>query len=184
MAPIGPKLLAEEALYSFAIRSLARRSLTAHELRTRLEKRAAQSGAIENILKRLAQEHYLDDKRLADAYVLICKEHDGLGQRRVLADLQRRGIAKHVAEEAVNQVYGDTDEHQLIIRQLRQKFGEDFTTRPIEDPKKLLALYRSLIRAGFSSDKIGNALRIIAPSTDWPVDFPEYPLDSDQEVFD
>ena len=184
MARTGPRLLAEEALYDYAIQALAKRSLTVDELRRRLIRRAAQPQYAEDVLARLTQAGYLDDKRLADSYAFFRKEYDGLGRRRVLTDLRRRGVDKNLAEESVEESYQDVDEGEMIARQLRRKLGENYADHPIEDTKKLLRLYRSLVRAGFSSDKIGEALRALAPDVDWPADFPDRHPDPDQEVFD
>ena len=179
-----PRLLAEEALYEYAISALAKRSLTVDELRKRLARRAARSDDAENVLGRLTQAGYLDDKRLADSYAFFRKEYDGLGRRRVATDLRRRGVDADLAEGAVEESYQDADENEMIARLLRRKLGENYPDHPIEDLKKLLKLYRSLVRAGFSSDKIGGALRALAPDVEWPADFPDRHPDPDQEVFD
>ena len=184
MASERPRLLAAEALYEYAVRALAKRSLTVDELRKRLGRRAARSEDIESVVDRLAQAGYLDDKRLADSYSFFCKECEGLGRRRVLADLRRRGVNKTLAEEAVERSYQDVDEDEMIARQLRRKLGGDYADHPIDDPAKLAKLYRSLVRAGFSSDRIGEALRAIAPGSDWPIEFPDQHPDPEQEVFD
>ena len=176
--------MAEEALYEYAIQALAKRSLTVDELRKRLGRRAARSQDAESVIGRLTEAGYVDDKRLADSYAFFRKEYDGLGRRRVLTDLRRRGIDKNLAEEAVEESYQDTDENEMIARLLRRKLGENYADHPIDDPKKLLKLYRSLVRAGFSSDKIGEALRALAPDVEWPADFPDRHPDPDQEVFD
>ncbi len=176
--------MAEEALYEYAIQALAKRSLSVDELRKRLTRRAARSQDAENVLGRLTEAGYLDDKRLADSYAFFRKEYDGLGSRRVLTDLRRRGIDKNLAAEAVEESYQDTDENEMIASLLRRKLGENYADHPIDDPKKLLKLYRSLVRAGFSSDKIGEALRALAPDVEWPADFPDRHPDPDQEVFD
>lgn len=184
MTRTRPKLLAEEALYEYAIRTLTKRSLTVQELRKRLDRHTTQSDVREKVLDRLTRAGYLDDKKLADAYVAIKKDHENLGQRRVLMDLRRRGVPKTTAEEVVFSAYKEVTEDQLISRRLRRKLGNNFADHAITDHKKLLALYRSLVRAGFSSDKIGVVLRTIAPDADLPIDFLDQPPDLDEEVFD
>jgi len=184
VARTRPRLLAEEALYEYAIRTLTKCSLTVQELRRRLARRTTQSEVTDKVLGRLARVGYLDDKRLANAYVSTKKDQENLGQRRVLIDLRRRGVPKTIAEEVVLQAYAEADEGLLIARRLRRNLGENFADHKITDHKKLLTLYRSLVRAGFSSDKIGIVLRTIAPDADLPMDFSDQPLDLDEEVFD
>ena len=64
-------------------------------------------------------------------------------------------LSKTTAEKVVFLAYKEVTEDQLITRQLKRKLGENFADHKITDHKKILALYRSLVRAGFSSDKIG-----------------------------
>ena len=135
MAPTGPRLLAEEALYDYAIQALAKRSLTVDELRKRLTRRAARPEATENVLARLTQAGYLDDKRLADSYAFFRKEYEGLGRRRVLTDLRRRGVDKNLAEDAVEESYQDADEDEMIARQLRRKLGENYADHQSTTPR-------------------------------------------------
>lgn len=184
VAHTRPKLLAEEALYEYAIRTLTRRSLTVQELRKRLDRRTTKCDVREKVMDRLTRAGYLDDEKLADAYVSIKKDHESLGSRRVLMDLRRRGVSKTTAEKVVFLAYKEVTEDQLITRQLKRKLGENFADHKITDHKKILALYRSLVRAGFSSDKIGGVLRTIAPDADLPADFSDQPPDLYEEVFD
>ena len=167
MASRGPTLLAVEALYEYAIRALRRRSTTAAELRSRLQRRAAREEDVEEVVGRLADVGYLDDANLAESYSRFRREYEVLGPKRVLRELERRGVDAGVAEGAVEKAYQDVDEHQLIRAHLRRKLGRDYEQRRITDPKHIARLYRGLIRAGFASDTIVEALREIASDSEW-----------------
>ncbi len=179
-----PKRLAAGALYEYAVRSLARRSLTLSELRSRLARRAARESSVGEVIERLRSAGYIDDARLAESYAFFRREYEGFGQQRVLRELRRRGVDSELAEQAVATSYQDADEASLIRRQLQRKLGQGYQEHPIEDPKKVLSLYRALVRAGFSSDKIVEALQQISPDSDWLEAVAQHQDDSEQEVFD
>ena len=184
MAVREPKRLAAGALYEYAVRSLARRSLTLSELRSRLARRAARESSVGEVIERLRSAGYIDDARLAESYAFFRREYEGFGQQRVLRELRKRGVDSELAEQTVATSYQDADEASLIRRQLQRKLGQDFQEHPIEDPKKVLSLYRALVRAGFSSDKIVEALQQISPASDWLEAVAQHQDDSEQEVFD
>lgn len=185
MADRTPRLLATEALYEYAIGALAKRSLTEAELRKRLGRRAARPASVEEVIGRLSRAGYLDDTRLAESYARFRRDYEGFGPSRILRDLQRRGVENDTAQQAVAETFEQSSEDELIRAHLKRKLGEGWEERPLESPKRLHSLFRALIRAGFSSDKIVTALEVITPESEWLeplVDF-QAPLGED-EVFD
>jgi regulatory protein len=179
------KLLATEALYEYAIGALAKRSLTEAELRKRLGRRAARPPSVEEVIGRLSRAGYLDDTRLAESYARFRRDYEGFGPSRILRDLQRRGVENDTALQAVAETFDRTSEDELIRAQLKRKLGEGWEQRPLDSPKTLHSLFRVLIRAGFSSDKIVKALEVITPESEWlePLADFQAPLGED-EVFD
>ncbi len=175
MARRSPQLLAPEALFEYAVQALARRALTTTELRTRLERRSARPRDVDEVLDRLTSVGYLDDSRVAESHSYFRKEYEALGPNRVVRELQRRGVDVSVAESAVGEVYGDTDEAQLIHTYLQKHLGEAYRERKIEDPRHIARLYRGLLRAGFPGDRIVEALREISSDSEWLDGFGEDP---------
>jgi regulatory protein len=161
-----PKRLAPEALYEYALKALSRRPCSEKELRERLTRRAADPQDVQPAIERLRQVGYLDDARTAESHAYFKKELEGLGRRRVLSELQRRGIDSQTAERTVNEAYRDSDELELIRQYLKRRLGSRLEG-PLEDPKELARLYRGLLRAGFSSGRIGEALRKISADSEW-----------------
>lgn len=166
------KKLAPEALFDYAVRALARRALTERELRTKLERRAVTAGDLDTAVERVRRVGYLDDGRTAEQYARARKEINSLGRRRVLNDLRRRGVDAALAERTVEEAYRNSDETELIRAYLRRKLGRRIEER-IEDPKEVAKLYRGLLRAGFSSAKIGEALGKVAADSEWLEGFEE-----------
>src|SRR5258708_36939073 len=58
--------LAEDALFEYAVRSLANRACSSDELRFKLRQRAAKFSDIDPVIARLKELGYLDDKRFAE----------------------------------------------------------------------------------------------------------------------
>jgi regulatory protein len=167
VASNSPKRLAVAALFDYAVGALARRSLTAAELRKRLDLRAARPADVADVMNRLAEIGYLDDTRLSESYAQFRRDYEGLGKGRVLKELARRGVEPETAQQAVAEAYRDTDELDLIREHLQRKLGSRASEIPIGDPKRLASLYRMLLRAGFPSAKIVIALQEISSNSDW-----------------
>lgn len=177
-----PKRLAASALFDYAVAALARRSLTAAELRKRLEARAARLEDVSEVLDRLSEIGYLDDAQLAESYARFRRDYEGLGRLRVLRDLERRGVARKVAEQTVGKAYRESDELDLVRAQIRKRLGSRANELPIDDRKRLAALFRALIRAGFSSARIVEGLQEISSDTEWLEAFAEHHSEQDEVV--
>ena len=153
-----PRRIGREALWSYALRILAGRSLAIADLRERLARRAADASDVEPILARLKDYGYLDDRRYAESYASARKENQALGKFRVLRDLRQRRVAPAVAQKAVEQVYKGSDEEALIEAFLRRKFRSKPLRELLGESKNLLSAYRKLRRAGFTS---GSSIRVL-----------------------
>lgn len=178
----SPLLLAPEALFEYAVEALARRALTTVELRTRLERRAARSRDVDEVIERLSAVGYLDDFRAAESHSHVRKEFEALGPKRVVRELLQRGVDASVAEEAVGEVYHDTNETDLIHAHLQKKLGKHYREHKIDDPRVIVRVYRGLLRAGFPGDRIVDALREISSDNEWLDGFADDPGDEDLEM--
>ena len=160
-----PQPLDAAGLFDYALRALTVRALTQGELRTRLVRRAADPADVEPTIARLKQYGYLNDRRFAETYARLRLENQGLGRFRVLRDLKARRVAPPLAENVVADAYRQIDEEALIdqflARKLRHQKPADLT------PNRLASLYRSLVRAGFTSAGIRTALGKLSISDDW-----------------
>ncbi|MEX2301566.1 MAG: RecX family transcriptional regulator [Bryobacterales bacterium] len=177
-----PKRLAAVALFDYAVAALARRSLTATELRKRLEQRAARPEDVHEVLNRLKDLGYLDDARLAESYARFRRDYEGLGRMRVLRDLERRGVERNVAEKTVGETFREADELDLVRAQIRKRLGSRAAELPLSDRKQLASLFRALARAGFSSARIVEGLQEISSDTDWLEAFSEHQSEQDEVV--
>ncbi len=154
----------EDQLYTAALRALMRRAHSVHEMRLALERRAEEKAAVTRVLQRLKEQKLLDDARYARQFARYRAESRRLGRFRIARELRTRGVPDRYIEAALEETFSETDEATLVRkrleRQLRQLRGGN--ARKQLDGRKLASLYRSLLRAGFSSDTIRSELRALA----------------------
>ena len=161
--PRRKKLLPAAALWEFAVKSLGARACSAGALRRKLVQKAERAADVDDVISRLRDYGYLNDRRFAESYAGARLENQGLGRSRVLRDLRQRKVSPGMAEGAVDRIYKNVDEMALIDSFIRKKVR---TKKPLpealEDPTQLASAYRKLIRAGFSSSNVILALKRIA----------------------
>jgi SOS response regulatory protein OraA/RecX len=130
-----------------ALRWLARRPLAQAEIRKRLAGKGFGVDEIELTISELVAKRLLDDEALALDFIVLRSARMRLGKRRLLRELERRGIDAGVAERAYLQAVesGDLDpEGQLRAAvAARLKRERDLTTAGLR------RVYNALLRAGF-----------------------------------
>lgn len=157
-----PRLLDAEGLWSYALKALGGRAQSTGELREKLRRRAERAGDVDDVLARLKDHGYLDDKRFAESFATARLANDRLGRGRVIQDLRQRRVAPGVAESTVRRVYEEVDEQALIEDWIRRKYRSAPREGLFQDEKDLAAAYRRMLRAGFGAGKIVRALKKFA----------------------
>jgi len=147
-----------EGLLNYAGRSLARRAQSLGELRTRLKQRAARQEDVPEVINRLKEAGFLNDRKFADSFANWRRDNQGLGQARVMRDLLTRRVAPAVAKQAVQVAYSSVDETALIESFLERKYRGKNLGQLLNEEKNLASAYRKLRTAGFSS---GNSIRVL-----------------------
>jgi regulatory protein len=151
-----------ERLWSYALRVLGGRAHSTGELREKLQRRAERAGDVDDILSRLKDHGYLNDRQYAEGFASARLSNDKFGKTRVIRDLRQRRIAPALAETTVRQVYGDVDEQALIEEWIRRKYRAAPREGLFQDRKDLAAAYGRLLRAGFRSEEILRTLKRFA----------------------
>ncbi len=137
-------------LVQHALKLLARRERTAHQVRERLAKRFGNdSAAIDEVLGRLSGAGYLDDERYARNWV---RRRFDRGRARLEADLARAGVAPGV----IRRVIEDQDWPSLA-EALHDKMGSLRIGRPLA-LADAARLSRALQRLGYDADEIASEL--------------------------
>jgi regulatory protein len=156
------RLLDAKGLWSYALKILGGRAYSAGEIREKLRRRAARAGDVDDILARLKQDGYLDDRRFAEHFAAARLENDRFGRSRVVQDLRQRRVAPALAEKTVRDVYEEVDEQALIEDFIRRKYRTAPREGLFEAEKDLAQAYRRLLRAGFRTGEILRALKKFA----------------------
>ena len=142
--------------YIDGLKMLGRRELSEKQVRQRLARKEHEPDEIEEAIARLRDERAINDVRVAEA---IARTETGIRKRgkvRVRMQLERAGIAKDVAKQAIDEVFGAMDETTLIEGSLRKRLRGRET---IADDKEFQRLFRYLIGQGFESDRVMRTLR-------------------------
>jgi regulatory protein len=162
MATKQPRRLDATRLWDYALKSLAGRAHSTGELREKLRRRAEKAGDVDDVLARLKENGYLDDRRFAEGFAAARLSTEKFGRTRVLQDLRQRRVAPALAERTVKQVYEEVDEVALIEDWIRRKYRMAPREGLFQEDKDLAAGYRRLLRAGFRSGDIVRALKKFA----------------------
>lgn len=155
--------LDEAALFEYAVRALSSRMLTVAQLKRRMRMRAEEGEAgvqaMDAVVQRLKDLHYLDDTRYATDFTRLRQENEKFGKRRVQQDLMQRGVHGDVIKAAVEPAYEDVKEDALARQYIERK-----RMKPPANEKETARIVRRLVRAGFSTSSIFKVLRA------WKVD--------------
>lgn len=139
-----------------ALLLLGRRELSTLQLRDRLRRKGFSDSVIDQALADLRSTGALDDSRAARArarHDLVVRRH---GRARVLRQVQALGVDGDTARDAVSAAFDDVDEAQMIEDALTRRLRRGpFPT----DPAAVRRLYGWLLRQGFDSEKVKQALR-------------------------
>lgn len=141
---------------SVALRLLARREHSRHELSLKLRQRQIEAAIIETVLDDYEHEGWLDDHRFADVYARQ-RMDAGYGPLKILAELQQRGI-QHRPECLA--CASDNDWSQRAIRVREKRFGLGSVE---DDVTEKLRQVRFLNRRGYSAVHVEQALEAQAP---------------------
>jgi regulatory protein len=146
----------EPTLYDAAVKILMRRAHSVSEMKRALIRRTADEDLIQKVLTRLKQNGLIDDGRYAKQFARHRTEIRHQGKYRVARELRARGVPDQHIEAAVDEAAATSDEAAMVRQRIDRKLK--FLRGEIDD-KKIASLYRTLLRAGFSSDTIRRELK-------------------------
>jgi len=123
-----------------------------------LKRRAAHGEDVDQVLSRLKDAGYLNDKRFAESFANWRRDNAGFGKSRVVHDLMARRVAPALAKQAAETAYRESDEISMIEQFLERKFRGKNLGVFLTEEKHLASVYRRLRGAGFSS---GNSIKVL-----------------------
>ena len=130
---------------------LARRELSEAQVRQRLARRQHDADAIDAAIERLRAERAIDDARVAEAIARTETSIRRRGKLRVRMQIERAGIGKAIAKQAIDAVFDNIDDDALMEASLQKRLRGRET---IADDREFQRLYRYLAAQGFESDRI------------------------------
>ena len=146
-----------------AVKLLAAKPRSVAELRERLlEKSWTNEAAVEAALVKLQEYGYLDDESFAFGFASSRVRQKPVGRQRLARDLQMKRIAPETANEALDLVFAETSEEELIDRAIEKRIR--LRGRPTSRAETK-SLFDHLLRRGFSYDLVINKVRAASADT-------------------
>jgi regulatory protein len=140
-----------------AVKLLAAKPRSIEELRERLlEKHWTDEDAADYALAKLKEYGYLDDERFAFGFASYRVRQKPVGRQRLARDLQTKKISKETADAALELVYQETPEEELIQRAIEKRIRLRGRPTTRQETK---SLYDHLLRLGFTYDLIIRKVR-------------------------
>jgi regulatory protein len=157
--PLDPEK-ARERTFQRAAKLLAAKPRSVAELRERLlEKQWTDEATVDAVLAKLREYGYLDDGRFAFGYASYRVRQKPLGRQRLARDLQMKKVSKETADEALDLVFEETPEEQLVDRAIEKRTRLRGRPRTRAEVK---SLFDHLLRQGFSYDLVASKVRAVA----------------------
>jgi len=154
------KLTAEqirERTFQRAVKLLAAKPRSIAELRERLFKgRSSTSAAVEAVISRLREYGYLDDERFAFGYASLKVQQRPVGRQRLKRDLTLKKVEGAIADEALDSVFAETSEEELIDRAIEKRTR--IRGRP-SNRTEAKRLFDYLLRQGFAFELVAEKVR-------------------------
>jgi regulatory protein len=146
-----------------AVKLLATRSRSVAELRERLlENRGANKTIVETVIARLREYGYLDDERFAFGYASLKVRHQPIGRRRLKQSLAIKKVDPAVADEALDLVFAETSEEELIDRAIEKRLRIRGHPKTRAEAK---SLFDHLLRQGFPFEMVREKVRVASGAT-------------------
>ena len=146
--------------FARAVKLLAAKPRSVAELRERLlQGRKTNQAVVETVIARLREYGYLDDERFALSYASFKVKQRPIGRRRLQRELKLKKVENGVADQALELVYAETPEQELIDRVIEKRIR--VRGRP-KNRAEAKSLFDHLLRQGFEFELVSNKVRSLA----------------------
>ena len=142
-----------------AVKLLAAKPRSVGELRERLLRgKNANEEVVEDVIARLREYGYLNDERFAFSYAFYKVKQKPVGRRRLERDLRFKKIDSAVANEALETVFAETPEEQLIDQAIAKRLRIRGKPKNRAEAK---SLFDHLLRQGFPFEVVSEKVRAL-----------------------
>ena len=159
--PLDPAK-ARERVFQRAAKLLSAKQRSVEELREKLSAtRGATKAIVDEAIARLREYGYLDDAKFAQSYASLRLRERPIGRRRLERDLWLKKVDKKTAGDALDEVFENTPEAELIERAIAKRIRLRGKPKSREDAKKL---FDHLLRQGFEFELVSDQVRKLMKS--------------------
>ncbi|WP_130175941.1 regulatory protein RecX [Cryobacterium sp. SO1] len=130
------------------------RSLSVIEAQKLLRSTDIDEEAVQEILERFAELHYLDEEKLADQIMHSHHERKGLGRSGVAAEMRQRGLDAELIAEKIDEMPDDEAERATELALKRVQQLDRFDDATID--RRLTGF---LMRKGYASAVVRDAVK-------------------------
>ena len=139
---------------------LAAKPRSIAELRERLLRgKNTNEEVVEAVIARLREYGYLNDERFAFSYASYKVKQRPLGRRRLERDLKFKKVDSAVANEALEMVFTETPEEELIDLAIAKRLRLRGKPKTRQEAK---SLFDHLLRQGFQFELVSERVRSLA----------------------
>ena len=140
-----------------AVKLLAAKPRSVEELRERLlEKQWTNETVVDAVVAKLREYNYLNDEQFAFGYASFQVRQKPVGRQRLQRALALKKIDRETANEAIQKVFEETPEEQLIDRAIERRTR--LRGRP-QTRAESKSLFDHLLRQGFTYDLVMRKVR-------------------------
>jgi len=143
--------------YDQALRFLEFRARSVAEMRRKLLQKGAGASEIEDVIDRLCEQKLLDDGDFARQFARAKLSGPGVSRLRVKQELSRRGVARDIADRAIQELEDEEGiDPATAVQRVAEKKWKSLAKLDAFTRKR--RLYAFLARRGFNPDEIRSAM--------------------------
>lgn len=151
-----------QSTYDRALHLLGFRARSVSELRRKLLGNGEDATQVEEVIARLRDQKLLDDTDFARQFARTKLLAAGSSRRRIVLELTRKGVARDIADEAVDGLQeSEGIDPSVVIHRVAAKKWKSLTK--LDDFTRKRRLYAFLARRGFDPDEIRSAIAALQP---------------------
>lgn len=158
---------APRSAYDRALDLLEARARGTEELRRLLIRKGEPAEEVDRAIERLVANGLLNDANFARQFARSKVLGAGLSRRRLQQELTKRGVARELSADAIEQVFEDesVDDAMTIQRVAQKKLRTLSRLDPVVQRRRL---YAFLARRGYDADDIQRVLRTLIDGSSDP----------------
>lgn len=144
-----------------ALKFLERRDHFSFEIEQKLRQKGFSDEEISTTIEKLRSYGYLNDEKFCENFVESIRQKP-IGKKLIKNKL----LQKNISEEIITKILDTIEEEELVKTAIKKRIQQKGLPKDLKDLEKL---YKYLIRQGFQSETVVDALREIGFDTE--IDF-------------